>query len=269
MRASFPTTSPRLATAVARRRALGVASVCAVCVVLVSAASAAAPLAYVTPTAMAVKIRASVPQIPTDNMSPPSTITASSCKGLPPAKAKKFNTFRCAATWQKGKATVWARALPGGKFCASSTGLAACPAGPTIAGDPRVCTYPPTPPTADPNRCALAASLLTITRSMPVNFADPGWRIRNVSCTGSNLTHKCVFSSFSAYGTYYTSLITFAQADGALEGDARDDGRRRLVHLHGGAGRGRRRLALVDRRDACLRSDRLSHGRQASACLPG
>ena len=49
---------------------------------------------------------------------------------------------------------------------------------------------------------------------MPVNFADPGWRIRNVSCTGSNLTHKCIFSSFSAYGTYYTSLITFAEADG-------------------------------------------------------
>lgn len=198
-----------------RRRSLGAAAVGAACLALVSAASAAAPLTYVTPKAIAAKIHGLTPQIPTDNTSPPSMITAASCTGLPPAKQQKFNTFRCAATWNHGRATIWARALPAGAFCASSTGLASCPPGPTIAGDPRICTNAPAPPTADPNRCALGATEIAIIRAMPVNFNDPGWTIRNVSCTGSNLSRKCTFSSQTAYGIYYTSTIGFSEADGA------------------------------------------------------
>ncbi len=187
--------------------AVGVASLA-----LVQAAAAAAPLAYVTPTAMAARIQGLVPQIPTDNTSPPSTIRQTTCKGLPPAHGKKFNTFRCAATWDKGRATVWARALPGGKYCASSTGLASCPAEPAAAGDPRICANnPPAPSTADPNRCALGSTQLAIVRAMPVDFGEPGWTIRNVACKGSNLKRTCTFSSHSAYGTYYTSAIGFAQ----------------------------------------------------------
>ena len=195
--------------------ALGAVCIGTACLAFVSVASAAAPPTYVTPTAIAAKIRGLVPQIPTDNTSPPSTITATSCKGLPPARQQKFNTFRCSATWSHGHATIWARALPGGAYCASSTGLAACPPGPAVTGDPRVCTNAPAPPTADPNRCALAATEIAIVRAMPVNFNDPGWTIRNVSCTGSNLSRKCTFSSHTAYGIYYTSTIGFAQVDGA------------------------------------------------------
>jgi hypothetical protein len=196
-------------------RALCTAAVGVAFLALVSAASAAAPLTYITPMAIAAKVRGPVPQIPTDNTSPPSTITATSCKGLPPARQQKFNTFRCSATWSHGRATIWARALPGGTFCASSTGLASCPPGPTVAGDPRLCTNAPAPPTADPNRCALGATEVAITRAMPINFNDPGWTIRNVSCTGSNLSRKCTFSSHTAYGIYYTSTIGFTQADSA------------------------------------------------------
>jgi len=199
----------------ALRRGVAGATIGLGALVLVSASTAAAPVAYATPAAMAAKIKGLVPQIPTDNTSPPSTITATSCRGLPPVHNKKFNTFRCAATWYKGQATVWARALPGGAFCASSTGLASCPPGATIAGDPRVCPQtPPTPATADPNRCALAATELAINRAMPVNFNDPGWTIRNVSCTGSNLQRICTFSSHSAYGTYYTGKVGFIPAPG-------------------------------------------------------
>jgi hypothetical protein len=183
---------------------------------LLPAAAAATPLTYVTPAWMSGKIHGLVPQIPTDNVSPPSTITQAACKGLPPAKAKKFNTFRCAASWDKGKAVVWARALPGGKYCASSTGLASCPAVPATTGDPRVCAVsPPAPSTADPNRCALGATEYAILRAMPVNFGDPGWAIRNISCTGSNLTRTCTFGSKTAYGTYYTSKVRFTQVEKA------------------------------------------------------
>jgi hypothetical protein len=192
--------------------ALGLATAC---LTGIAAASAAAPPAYVTPAAMAGKIHGLVPQIPLDNTSPPSTITATSCRGLPPAHGTKFNTFRCTATWDNGRATVWARALPGGTYCASTTGLAPCPPGPAVAGDPRVCSIPHAPATADPNRCALGATELVILRAMPINFNDPGWTIRNVSCTGTNLKHTCSFSSHSAYGTYYKSTIAFGQADGA------------------------------------------------------
>jgi len=84
-----------------------------------------------------------------------------------------------------------------------------------VPGDPRICALtPPAPPTADPNRCALGATEFALTRAMPVNFADPGWTIRNVSCTGSNLTRTCSFSSHSAFGTYYKSTITFALTAG-------------------------------------------------------
>lgn len=196
-------------------RVFGAAAVGTACLALVPAASAAAPLAYVAPTSIAAKIRGLAPQIPTDNTSPPSTITATTCKGLPPARQQKFNTFRCSATWNGGRATVWARALPGGTFCASSTGLASCPPGPTVAGDPRICTNAPVPPTADPNRCALIATQFAITRAMPINFHDAGWTIRNISCTGSNLSRKCTFSSHTAYGIYYTSTISLKEADGA------------------------------------------------------
>jgi len=195
---------------VSRRAVIAAAAAC--CVVLVQSSSAAAPLAYMTPEAMAAKLHGLVPQIPTDNTSAPSNITLASCKGLPPAHAKKFNTFRCSARWESGTSVVWARALPGGKWCSSSTGLASCPPEPAKAGDPRICAVtPPAPSTADPNRCALSATLNSIIRAMPVNFADSGWKIRNVSCTGANLTHKCKFSSFGAFGIYYQSIVTFKQ----------------------------------------------------------
>ena len=197
-----------------RRRVLLIAALGVACLAVGSAASATTPLTYVTAAAMGGKIHGLVPQIPTDNTSPPSTITATSCRGLPPAHGKKFNTFRCSATWDNGRATLWARALPGGAYCASTTGLASCPVT-TVVGDPRVCTIPSAPPTADPNRCALGATEQAILRAMPVNFNDPGWSIRNVSCTGSNLARKCTFSSHSAYGIYYTSAITFKQAEDA------------------------------------------------------
>jgi hypothetical protein len=127
--------------------------------------AAASPAARTTPAAMAKKIRGFVPQIPTDNGSAPSVITASSCRGLGKArrnghgkKARRFTTFRCTATWAHGPSRVWARALPGGTFCASSTGLAACPATPPVAGDPRICHNPPAPPSGDPNHCARSAA---------------------------------------------------------------------------------------------------------------
>jgi len=184
---------------------------CAVaCAVLVPIASAAAPLAYTTPKAIAAKIHGPVPQIPTDNQSRPSQITATVCHGLGAAHAGKFNTFKCAVTLTVGRATVWARALPGGKFCASSTRLDSCPLEPPTAGDPRICTNPPAPPTADPNRCALRAAEGGLIRAMEQSFADPSWTVRNLMCKGQNLTYGCQFSSTSAYGVYYSSAITFA-----------------------------------------------------------
>jgi hypothetical protein len=161
---------------------------------------------------MSARIRGLTPQIPTDNTSPVSTISQTTCNGLPPKKNGKFNTFRCAVTWDEGRGTVWARALPGGKWCASSTGLLSCPPTPPSADDPRVCaTGAPGPTTADPNRCALAATEYAILRAMPVNFSDPGWTMRNLACKGSNVTRTCTFSSRSAYGVYYTSTIGFVQ----------------------------------------------------------
>lgn len=174
---------------------------------------AAATTAYMTTTAMAAKIHGLVPQIPTNNTSAPSQITSTVCRGLGPAHNGRYATFRCKATLGNGTAVVWARALAGGRFCASATGLASCPAPPAVAGDPRICADPPTPPTADPNKCALGASELALIRAMKTNFGDPNWLIRNAACNGSNLTRKCTFSSHTAYGIYYTSTITFALAD--------------------------------------------------------
>ncbi len=195
-----------------RNRGVAALAVFIAGVAAAQAAGAPAPLAFVTPAWISGKIHGLSPQIPTDNTSPISTITQAACKGLPPKRKGKFNTFRCAVRWDKGPGIVWARALPGGKWCASSTGLASCPAAAAAAGDPRICaTGAPGPTTADPNRCALAATEYSILRAMPLNFSDPGWTMRNLSCNGSNLKRTCSFSSRSAFGTYYTSTIIFAQ----------------------------------------------------------
>jgi len=190
----------------------------AVCAVLVPIASAAAPPAYLTPKAMGLRIHGVVPQIPTDNRSAPSEISATVCHGLGAAHAGKFITFRCSATSTTGKATVWARVLPGGSFCASSTGLASCPPPPATAGDPRICINPPAPPTGDPNRCALRAAEGALIRAMQQSFADSGWTVRNLMCKGQNLSYECEFSSMSAYGVYYDSKITFASGSSGWTG---------------------------------------------------
>ena len=186
----------------------------AVSLVLAGSAAAAAPLFYATPVSIAAKITGAVPQLVTDNTSAPTVITATTCRGLGAAKKGKYNTFRCKSTYGAGTATVWARALAGGRFCASSTGLASCPAVPPTAGDPRLCTDPPAPVTADPDRCGLRAAESALTRVMTVSFSQPGWTPRNVSCKGKNLAYSCQFSSMTAYGTYYASTITFTQAAG-------------------------------------------------------
>lgn len=190
-----------------------------VCVVLLPSTSlAGAGGAYMTPNAMATKIHGLVPQIPTDNRSAPSVITSTTCSGLGTSrmssKGRTFNRFRCRASWARGTSHVWARALPGGKFCASSTGLASCPAGAPTKGDPRICRNPPAPPTGDPNRCALAATENALIRAMKINFADPSWTIGNVSCKGTNLSRKCTFMKLNTYGIHYSSTIKMARAHG-------------------------------------------------------
>ncbi len=127
------------------------------------------------------------------------------------------STRRSAARrlWERGKARVSARALPGGKFCASSTGLAACPAGSPVAGDPRICSTSGAPPTADPNHCALTATEAALTRAMVVAFNLPNWQPGNVACKGSNLTRTCSFQQLGVYGVYYKSKIRFALTNGA------------------------------------------------------
>jgi hypothetical protein len=176
-------------------------------------------VAWMTTEAMAAKIHGFVPQIPTDNTSAASIISATTCHGLGKAhkagKSKKYSTFRCTATWERGESRVWARALPGGKFCASSTNLSACPAAAPVAGDPRICSDPPAPPTADPNHCALSASEASFIRAMMVVFDDPNWQPGNVQCKGSNLKRTCTFQQLGVYGVYYTSQIAFALKNGA------------------------------------------------------
>lgn len=176
-------------------------------------AFAGAPLAYATPAAIAAKIVGGIPQIQTGNAAVPSVITATTCTGLGAAHQGKFNTFRCKATYLNGqkKANVWVRARPGGQFCAASTGLDACPvAAPTI-GDPRVCSNPPAPPTADPNRCALGSAILALNRAMGVKFLAPGIALLNLSCTGKNLRWACVFST-SADRVVHQGSIVFAES---------------------------------------------------------
>ncbi len=64
-------------------RPAAVAAASALCLTFLPAASAATPPpVYVTPAAMAAKIHGSVPQIPTDNTSAPSDITATTCRGM-------------------------------------------------------------------------------------------------------------------------------------------------------------------------------------------
>ncbi len=172
------------------------------------------PVRGLTAEAMAAKIHGNVPQIRIGNASAPSTITATLCHGLGPPHDGRYETFRCRATWNGGTSTVWARALPGGRFCASATGLAACPAAAPRAGDPRICSLQGAPPTADPNECALGESELALVRAMKTNFGDPTWLMRNATCTGSNLRFRCTFSSHTAYGVYYTSTIAFMLAGG-------------------------------------------------------
>ncbi len=176
---------------------------------------AKSPAAFTTPKAMAKKIHGFVPQIQTGNRSAPSTITATTCHGLGAAHKGKFATFRCSATWERGTSNVWARALPGGSFCASSTGLSACPATPPAPGDPRICHDPPAPSTADPNHCALSATEAVLLRAMRVNFAKPSWQFGNLACSGANLAWKCTYLQLNVFGVYYTSTIRFAQANGA------------------------------------------------------
>lgn len=175
--------------------------------------------AWMSTRAMAAKIHGLVPQIPTTNTSAPSIISATTCQGSGKAHkaggTKKFATFRCKATWERGKARVSARALPGGKFCASSTGLSACPAAAPVAGDPRLCTTPGAPPTADPNRCALNATESAVIRAMVVKSNTPNWQPGNVACKGSNLTRTCSYQQLGVPGQYYTSKITFALGNGA------------------------------------------------------
>ena len=176
-------------------------------------------VAWMSPKAMSGKIRGLVPQIPTTNTSAPSIISTTTCHGSGKAhkagSAKKYKTFRCTATWERGKARVWARALPGGKFCASSSGLNACPAAAPVSGDPRICTTVSAPPTADPNRCALSATEATFVRAMQEVFNNPNWQPGNVACKGSNLKRTCSFQQLGVYGVYYTSKITFALKSGA------------------------------------------------------
>lgn len=186
---------------------------CVVAVALAPFALAGAPLAYTTPAAMAAHITGGIPQIQTGNAAVPSVITASACTGLGAAHQGKFNTFRCKVTYLNGQKTanVWARARPGGQFCAASTGLDACPvAAPTI-GDPRVCNKAPAPPTADPNSCALGSAILALERAMGVKFAAPGIPLLNLSCNGKNLNWTCVFST-SQDRVVHNGSIVFAQA---------------------------------------------------------
>jgi hypothetical protein len=186
---------------------------CAVVSVAGAASNAVAPLT--TPKAMAAKIRGAVPQIPTSTADQPSTISASTCHGLGAAREGEFTLFRCKAHWDRGTATVWARALPGKKFCASASGMAACPKPPAAAGDPRICSNPQTSPTADPNLCARNQSELAVVRAMRAWFVNSDWQIGNVVCAGKNVRWKCTFLQFNVYGIYYNAKIHFVLAHGA------------------------------------------------------
>ena len=126
---------------------------------------------------------------------------------------------------ERGKSNVWARALPGGAFCASSTGLSASPATPPKAGDPRICGNASAPPAADPNHCALTATEAVLLRAMRANFANPSWKFGNLACNGSNLAWKCTFLQLNVFGIYYTSKIKFAQANGSWAATIHTSGR--------------------------------------------
>ena len=201
---------------------LGLASALLVGVLLLTwagASQAKTRAAWMTPQAMAKKVHSFIPQIPTDNTSAPSIISAANCHGLGKARragrGKKYSTFRCTATWQRGKSRVWARALPRGRFCASSTGLSACPAVAPVAGDPRICGNPPAPPTADPNNCAMSATEAAFIRAMRAASNNQDWQPGNVHCKGSNLKRTCTFQQLNVFGVYYTAKVTFVLQNGA------------------------------------------------------
>jgi hypothetical protein len=180
-------------------------------------------VAWATPQAIAKKIHGFIPQLTVDNTSAPSIITSTKCHGLGKAHKKgkgkkavrKYSRFRCTASTTRGRSAVWARALPGGKFCASSTGLASCPAAAPAAGDPRICGNPPAPPTADPNNCVLSATEASVSRAMKVWFKNPDWTPGQVHCKGSNLKFSCTFQQLNVFGVYYTSNIDFKLTNGA------------------------------------------------------
>jgi hypothetical protein len=204
-----------------RRPRLGLASALLVGVLLLTwagASQAKTRATRMTSSAMSAKIQGLVPQIPTTNTSAPSLISATTCRGVGKAHStsagRTYSSFRCVATWQRGKARIFARALPRGRFCASSTGPAPCPAGAPVAGDPRICSRPGAPPTADPNSCGLTATESAFIRAMVVVFRNSNWQPGNVACKGSNLTRTCAFQQLGVYGVYYTSKIRFALAAG-------------------------------------------------------
>ena len=202
------------------RSALGGVVLAAACAIAPAAAtSAAAPhLYYASVASIQSQILGPTPQIPTSSDQVPSSITASTCSGVGTPHNKLFNTFRCRATWAKGTALVWVRARAGGKFCASATGLASCPAAQPVAGDPRLCHNAPSP-FADPNHCGLVSASAVIARAMPVMLGDPTWTVREQTCKGQNLTWSCQYATHGQFGTFYNGAITFKQAaDGTWSG---------------------------------------------------
>jgi hypothetical protein len=187
----------------------------AICLAPAAAAAPSAQIAYVTPAAMAAKIHGPTPQIQTGNTGVPSVITATVCHGTGAAHAGKFTTFKCSATWGSGTAVVWARALPKNQFCASATGLSACPATPALVGDPRLChSQAGVPTTADPNYCGLLAGEAATVRAMQVTLKDPSFALRNAACKGQNVTWSCEYSGPSTFGVYYDTTIKFAHSTG-------------------------------------------------------
>ena len=168
---------------------------------------------------MSTKIRGLVPQIPTTNTSAPSIISTTTCHGSGKAhkagSTKKYKTFRCTATWERGKSRVWARALPGGQVLRQQHRAERLPRGRSRFRRSQDLHHRVGTPTADPNRCALSATEATFIRAMQEVFNNPNWQPGNVACKGSNLKRTCTFQQLGVYGVYYTSKIAFALKSGA------------------------------------------------------
>ena len=88
-------------------------------------------------------------------------------------------------------------------------------------------------------------------RAMPVAFSDPGWTIRNVSCTGSNLTRACTFSSHTAYGIYSGGARGLQEPRRRMVGHHHHNRQQRCFYLHRPP-RTSRRHSLVAWADADL-----------------